>query len=78
MEKKFIDVAKMALDDMKEAKISIAEKETAVPISFIRRYKMKDGSTRTNPGTKRIDEIEAPIGKADNTVRIVKFSRMRK
>ena len=75
LEKKFIDVAKMALDDMKEAKISIAQKETAVPVSFIRRYKMKDKSTRTNPGTKRIAEIDHPIGKADNTVRIVRFSR---
>ncbi|MBE6591307.1 MAG: hypothetical protein E7646_04635 [Ruminococcaceae bacterium] len=75
LEKKYCDVAVMALEDMKEAEISIAQKEAAVPLSFIRRYKMKDGSTRTNPGLKRMALIDSPIGKADNTVRIVKLSR---
>ena len=75
LERKFCDVATMAIDDLKDAELSIAQKETDVPISFIRRFKMKDGSTRTNPGSKRINEIEGPIGEADNTVRIVRFTR---
>lgn len=72
--RKYCDVAQMALDDMAEAKASYAEGETAVPISFIRRFKMKDGSTKTNPGRKNPD-IDHPIGDADHTVRFVKFER---
>ena len=72
--RKYCDVAQMALDDMAAAKASYAEGETAVPISFIRRFKMKDGSTRTNPGRKNPD-VDCPIGEADNTVRFVRFER---
>lgn len=75
LERKYCDVARMAIADLKDAAVSIAEQETAVPISFIRRYKMKDGSTLTNPGYHRVPDIECPAGKADNTVRIVKFAR---
>lgn len=75
LECKYCDVAQMAIDDLKEAEISIASKETAVPISFIRRFKMKDGTIMTNPGSKRLDQIDGPIGKADNTVRLVRFTR---
>jgi len=75
LERKYCDVVRMALDDRKEAKISVAAGETSEPISFIRRFRMKDGSTRTNPGRKRLDEIDGPIGEADNTVRLVRFTR---
>ncbi len=75
LERKYCDVAQMAIDDLKETTVSIAQKQTAEQISFIRRYKMKDGSTRTNPGAKRIDQIDGPIGEADSTVRIVRFTR---
>ena len=50
LKRKYCDVAKMAIDDLKDATVSVAEEETATPISFVRRYRMKDGSTRTNPG----------------------------
>lgn len=72
--RKFVDVAKMAIADMAEATIHTAEAETAEPISFIRRYRMKDGSSRTNPGCMNPDVV-APIGDADNTVRLVRFKR---
>lgn len=72
--RKYCDAARMALDDLCEAKVSIAEQETAEPISFIRRFRMKDGSTQTNPGFFN-PEILEPIGEADNTVRLVKFER---
>lgn len=74
LERKFCDVARMALDDRSEASLSFGQKETDEPISFIRRYRMKDGSTRTNPGHNNPD-IVGPIGNADNTVRLVKFER---
>ena len=64
----------MAIADMTEAAIGIAQQETAEPISFIRRFRMKDGSVRTNPGFLNPNILE-PIGEADNTVRLVRFHR---
>ena len=72
--RQYRDIAKMAIDDMSDAVVSIAEKETAKPLSFVRRFRMKDGSTRTNPGCMNPDVL-GPIGDADNTVRLVKFVR---
>ncbi len=74
LERKYVDVCRMALDDRKEASISIAQKETAEPISFVRRFRMKDGTVKTNPGFLNPD-IDHPLGEADNTVRLVKFER---
>ena len=74
LERKYVDVARMALEDRGEARVSIAQKETAEPVSFIRRYRMKDGSVKTNPGYLNPD-IDYPLGEADNTVRLVKFQR---
>jgi len=74
LERKYLDVAKMAVDDLADAVVSVAEKETSEPISFIRRYRMADGSTKTNPGYMKPDVV-GPIGEADNTVRLIKFKR---
>ena len=74
LERKFGDVVQMAMDDMAEGEMYLAEKETAEPISFIRRFRMKDGSSSTNPGNLNPDIVH-PIGEADNTVRLVKFVR---
>lgn len=73
--RKYRDVAKMALDDRKESRIFIGEKEVAKTISFIRRFRMKDGSSRTNPGHKHWDEVDHPLGEADNVTRLVRFKR---
>ena len=72
--RKYADVAKMAIDDLAEARVGVAEKETAEPISFVRRFRMKDGSTQTNPGNMNPDVV-GPIGDADNTVRISIYIR---
>ena len=72
--RKICDVTKMAIDDMADATVSFAMKETAEPIAFIRRYFMKDGSVRTNPGKYR-DEVVGPVGEQDHNVRLVKFVR---
>ena len=71
---KYVDVVQMALADLQDATLSIASKETAEPISFVRRFRMKDGSVKTNPGSQN-PEIDHPLGEADNTVRLVKFER---
>lgn len=74
LNRKYCDVAKMAIEDMCEATVGVAVKETQRPVSFIRRYRMKDGSSRTNPGWQNPD-VKEPIGKADNNVRLIRFFR---
>ena len=74
MERKYVDVIKLALDDLAECTVTVGEKETERPVSFIRRFRMKDGSVRTNPGFGNPD-IDHPLGEADNTVRLVRFHR---
>lgn len=74
LKRKYCDVAKMAIADLADATVSVAQEETATPISFIRRYRMKDGSARTNPGFLNPDILH-PLGESDNTVRLVKFAR---
>ena len=72
--RKYCDVASLAIADLKEASLSLGEKETPDALSFIRRYRMKDGSVKTKPGRGNPDVV-APIGKADNTVRLVRIKR---
>ena len=73
--RKFCDVAEMAVNDMKEAKMLVGECETTEKLAFIRRYLMKDGTIVTNPGRGKQNEIERPLDDADNTVRLIRFVR---
>lgn len=65
--------AKVAVDDLSPATIAIGRAE-AKRISFIRRFRMKDGSFRTNPGVGNPD-IKEPIGTVDETVQVIRFKR---
>ena len=67
------DCAKMALDDVKEAKLSYAVGE-AKNISFIRRYYMKDGSVKTNPGIGN-PNIVRPVSDPHEGVYLLKAER---
>ncbi len=67
------DAAQYALMDLKETEISFAESE-AKNVSFIRRFRMKDGSVRTNPGVGHPDILE-PLGKANDAVKLVRLDR---
>ena len=71
--RKFCDVAKMAIDDMSEATLGLAEMQALEQIAFIRRFRMKDGTTKTN--ASRDPEMLCPIGEPDNTVRLLRFVR---
>ena len=71
--KKMAEVAKTALADMAPAKIGIA-RTLCRNISFIRRYRMKDGSVRTNPGIMNPD-VKEPLGTPDETLQLVRFRR---
>ena len=67
------DTGRAALADLAPANIAVA-RTTCPNISFIRRYRMKDGSVRTNPGRNN-PNVAAPLGKPDETVQVVRFRR---
>lgn len=71
LEKKIADVAQMASHNMKGATVEIGY-GSEDSISFIRRFRMKDGSIKTNPGVGNPDIVE-PIGEKDPTVGVVRF-----
>ena len=73
--RKFCDVAQMAVADLRDAELFISEGQTAEQISFIRRYKLKDGTFKTNPGRGKSAVVDRPLGEADNTVRLLRFKR---
>lgn len=72
--RKYCDVAQLAIRDLKDAFPLYAEKESPDPLSFIRRYEMKDGSFKMNPGRGN-PNIVRPIGESDNTVRLLRLRR---
>ena len=73
VKRKFADAAKLALDDLQPAKMGYGVGE-APNIAFVRRFRMKDGSVRTNPGVDNPD-IVAPIGGVDERVNVLRFDR---
>ena len=73
LRRKFADAAVMALADLKPAKMGYGVGD-APNISFIRRFRMKDGSIKTNPGVNNPD-IVAPVGEVDTRVNVVRFDR---
>ncbi len=67
------DVAKFALDDLKPARMGWAVGQ-APNVAFVRRFRMKDGSVRTNPGVGNPDILH-PIGDVDERVNVLRFDR---
>ena len=70
---RFSDAAKAAIADLKPARMGWAVGEVK-GVSFVRRYRMKDGSVRTNPGQGNPD-IVAPIGENDPRVNVLRILR---
>ena len=70
---KCADVCVLALADMKPAKMGYAVGQ-APNIAFIRRFRMKDGTIKTNPGVNNPD-IVAPVGEVDERVNVLRFDR---
>lgn len=67
------DVAVLAVADLAPAALAVGSSE-ARRISFLRRYRMKDGTVRTNPGVNNPD-IAEPVGSLDETVRVLRMRR---
>lgn len=71
--RKMADAAFLALEDLKPARMGVGV-GNAPDIAFVRRFRMKDGSVRTNPGVNNPD-ILAPIGDVDERVSVLRFDR---
>ena len=70
---KMADAARFALEDLKPAKMGWGTGR-APGISFVRRFRMRDGSVMTNPGLNNPD-ISGPIGEVDESVNVLRFDR---
>ncbi len=73
--RKYCDVAQLAIQDLKDAAVSYGIGECAEQISFVRRYRMKDGTCKTNPGRGKGDLVSHPLDEPDNSVRFLRFTR---
>ena len=71
--RQFADCAKLALNDLKPCKILTAIGD-AKDIAFVRRYRMADGTVRTNPPYGD-PNVVAPIGHPDDHVRVIRIQR---
>lgn len=67
------DAVNIAISDLKPAILRIG-RSIAKDVSFIRRFRMKDGSTATNPG-RHNPQIDRPIGNPDETVQVIRCER---
>ncbi|MBE5753235.1 MAG: hypothetical protein E7343_04125 [Clostridiales bacterium] len=71
--KKIADSIVYAMEDLKPARMGIGFSK-AERVGFNRRYLMKDGSTKTNPGVNNPDIVKA-IGLLDESVNVIRFER---
>ena len=71
--RRLADAATLAIADLKEAKMGWAV-GNAPKLSFVRRFRMKDGKVRTNPGVGNPDILH-PIGDVDERVNVLRFDR---
>ena len=73
LESRLADAARLAMDDLKPARMGYGT-GLAPNVAFVRRFRMKDGGIRTNPGVNNPD-ILAPIGDVDDRVNVLRFQR---
>ena len=73
LRKRFMAAAQLALADLKPAKMGWGVGH-APNIAFVRRFRMKDGKVRTNPGVGNPDILH-PIGDVDERVNVLRFDR---
>lgn len=71
--KNIVSACVYAIKDLKPAKMGIGFSK-AERIGFNRRYLMKDGSTKTNPGVNNPDIVRS-IGLLDERVNVIRFMR---
>jgi len=72
--RRLCDVGRMAISDLTDSEISVGAPGKAEGLSFVRRYLMKDGSVRTNPGINN-PNVAKPLGTPDTEVQAVYVKR---
>ena len=72
--RRLADVAQLALADLKDAKMGFIYGWAPERVAYIRRYKMKDGSTMTCPPIND-PGIDHPIGQLDQRVNVLRFDQ---
>lgn len=70
---KFVECAAAAFEDLKPARLMIGTGKVE-GLAFSRRYRMKDGSCRTNPGTGNPDVVSM-LGKQDESLQLIRVVR---
>ena len=76
MLKKLRDAALLATQDLAPATLSYT-RGTAEKVAFVRRFRMKDGSSRTNPGRLNPDILH-PLGESDDNTSLLIVKRENK
>ena len=74
MGERIVDSSVMSLNDLKPARMGYIVGNAPERIAYIRRYKMKDGSTMTGPPIND-PNIDYPIGTLDQRVNVLRFDR---
>ncbi len=71
---RLVDAVKLALADLKPGRMGYITGYAPERVAYIRRYRMKDGSTMTCPP---IDDpnIDHPLGELDQRVHVLRFDR---
>ena len=77
MTERIADSAVLALDDLAKAKMGYITGYAPERVAYIRRYKMKDGSTLTCPPIND-PNIDYPIGELDQRIHVLRFDRENK
>ena len=73
LERRLADAARLAAADLRPARMGHGVGH-APNVAFVRRFRMRDGSIRTNPGVNHPDIVE-PIGQVDDRVNVLRFQR---
>lgn len=66
--------AQGAIADLHEVTNAYSARSELPGITFTRRYRMKDGTVRTNPGRRNPDILE-PMSPPDETIQMIRFER---
>ena len=74
LEDRMVDAVHLAIADLKQARMGFIVGWAPERVAYIRRYKMKDGSTWTCPPIND-PNIDHPIGTLDQRVNVLRFDR---
>lgn len=74
LQQRLCDATLEAIADLKKAKMGVITGVAPDRVAYIRRYKMKDGSTMTCPPIND-PQIDHPIGELDQQVHVLRFDR---